>query len=75
MNRKTPVWGEKDSVNLDSVTQGHENSPTIFGNWSTREPEIQVPPSHSGTSLQYVDDTETKQGYVQQTVSLLNFFV
>ena len=53
--------GRKASVNLDSVTQGCENSPMIFENWSTREPEIWAPPSHSGTLLQHVDATETKR--------------
>ena len=60
MNRRTPVWDKKDSVNLDRVSQGRENSPTIFENWWTREPEIWVPSSHAGTLLQYVDATETK---------------
>ena len=75
MNRKTLIRGEKDSVNLDSVTQGCEISPMIFENWSTCEPEIWVPPSHSETLLQYVDVMETKEDCVQWTVSLLNFFV
>jgi len=42
--------GQKnDSVHLDSVSQGCENSPRILENCSTREPEIWVPPSHGGT--------------------------
>ena len=61
MNRKSLIWDEKDPVNLDSVTQGCENSPMIFENWSTREPEIWVPASHGGTLRQFKDATETKR--------------
>ena len=75
LNRKPLIREEKHSVNLDSVTQGCENSPMIFENWSTCEPEIWVPPSQSGTLLQYVDATKTKEDCVQWTVSVLNFFV
>ena len=61
MIKRTPIWDRKDSVNLDSVNQGHENSSMIFENWWTREPEIWFPPSHGGTLLQHVDATETKR--------------
>ena len=67
--------GQKDSVNMDSVTQGCENSPMIFENWSTREPEIWVPPSHSGILLRHFCSHRNKEDCVQWTVSVLNFFV
>ena len=67
--------GRKDSVNLDSVTQGCENIPMIFENQSAREPETWVPPSQGETLLQYMDATVTKEHCVQWTVSLLNFLV
>lgn len=73
--KENPNTGRKDSVNLNSVTQGCENSPMIFENWSTREPETWVAPSQGGTSLQYMDATVTKEDCVQWTVSLLNFLV
>ena len=62
LNRKTPIRGKKkkNAVNLDSVTQGCENSPMIFENWSAHEPETWVPPSQGGTLLQYVDATVTR---------------
>ena len=55
----------ENSVNLDSVTQGCESSPMIFENRSACEPEIWAPPSHGGTSLQYVDAPVTKEDGVQ----------
>ncbi len=67
--------GRKASVNLDSVTQGCENSPMICENWSAHEPETWVPPSQGRTLVQYMDATVTKEACVQWTVSLLNFLV
>lgn len=65
--QEDPNGGEKDSINLDSVTQGCENSSMIFESWSTREPETWVPPSQGRNLLQYVDITETKEDCVQWT--------
>ena len=53
--------GRKASVNLDSVTQGCENSPMICESQSACEPKTWVPPSQGGTLLQHVDATETKR--------------
>ena len=44
LNRRPLMWEERDSVNLDSVTQGWENGPMILENWSTHEPEIWLHP-------------------------------
>jgi len=33
----------------------------IFENGLTREPEVWVPPTRGGTSLQHMDATETKR--------------
>lgn len=71
-----PIWREKDSVHLDSVTQGCENSPMTFSeDQSAREPETWVPPSQGGTLLQNVDATVTKEDCVQWTGSLRHFLV
>ena len=44
LNRRPLIREERDSVNLDSVTQGWENGPMILENWSTHEPEIWLHP-------------------------------
>ena len=64
LEEENPNTGRKEPVNLDSVSQGCENSPVICENWSTREPETWVPPSQGGTLLQFVDATATEEDCV-----------
>ena len=75
MGRIKKTKKKENSVNLDSVSQGCENSPMICENWSAHEPETWVPPSQGGTLVQYMDATVTKEDCVQWTGRLLNFLV
>ena len=73
-NHKT---GRKTQLTWTVLPQGFKNSPTIFGNQLAKDLESWDQPPDKGKILQYVDDllvaTETREGCIAWTVSLLNF--